>query len=770
MGSQQSFSQRQPAIDVRDCPPPIREAVTQLQAALGQRPRVVQWNRAHVGVAVTLPVGVPTGGPVRDVDIREEEPVVFLFQTVEYPHKAPHVISDRPDFPTACLPHQVALGIGGPAIFCLYRGNLDDWFVEHTLQDFIRRVQGWLTDAACGRLIRPEDRFEPTQIVGERETGIAIYNLEAMARVAEECWNGNGGKAAVSYLPCYWLSSDPRIDQVEGARLAFRLEPRRLSRQEVESPGRRGFLAVLVQPHRKRESGEYFGDLPWKYATLKEFADRLGSPLQRAVSKYLTQCRRRKLPLQTILPIILAVPRPQQLLGYESSIEMLNLALPTSEKWLHRETSLKPETPILWLGNRLPLTTEMARQLSGVPDEMDDPRLFLIGVGALGSKVALHLGRAGITHITTVDKGFLSPHNLVRHALLPDSVGRSKAERLKEEVEAIFRDEIGSLGTEAVTEDVRSAIFGGAQHSVGDYDWVLDCSASSAVVNTLIDRRLAQSPLVMRAEIADEGRLGFLLIEGEDRNPRVDDLQAQLYSLALDDDGVAEWLRRQRSEADEFGSTLEDINIGLGCGSPTMRIADDIISYHAAVAAMSMKHRMAREHTASGIQISRWNETPIPTGRVEFRELGEVLELTPENVPDWCVRMPTRIFRQLQREMSVALPNEAGGILVGYIHYKKRVIYVTHTLPPPPDSVGWPYAFRLGVDDVPEQVRQIRERTGGLIGYVGEWHSHTNGAHQLSRRDLEAAEQVGASVRRVGLPTHIMIVNRSGCYSYLFLS
>lgn len=686
------------------------------------------------------------------------------------PYRAPSVVSDRPDFPTECLPHQVTLGIGGPASFCLYRGNLDDWFVEHTLQDFVRRVQGWLTDAACGRLARPEDRFEPTQIVGVREVGIVIYSLGVVATIAEECWSGNGGKATISYLPCHWLGSDPRIDQAEEARLALRIEPRRLSRQKVESPQREGALAVLVQPRRKQESGESFGDLPWEYAGLRALADRLGLPLQRAVSKYLTQCRRRKLPFQPVLPIILAVPRPQPLLGHETSIEMLNLALPTSEKWLHRETSLKPETPVLWLGNRQPLTTKMARRLSGVPDELGSLRLYLLGAGALGSKVAMHLGRAGITDITIVDNGIFSPHNQVRHALLANSVGHGKAERLKEEAEAIFRDEIGALETEAVTKDARSVIFDDAQCSVDGHDWILDCSASSAVLSTLIDRRLAQSPPVMRAEIADEGKLGFLLIEGEGRNPRVDDLQAYLYDLALDDDGIAGWLQRQSNEADEFGSTLEDITVGLGCSSPTMRIDDGNISYHAAAAVMSMKGRMATEHAASGIQISCWNDAQITRGCVEFHEVGEVLELTPENAQDWNVRMPARISRQLQEELLVALPTEAGGILIGYIHYKQRTIYVTRALPPPLDSQGWPYAFRMGVQDVPEEVRQIRERTGGLIDYVGEWHSHPRGSQQLSRRDLEAAEQVAANLSRVGLPTHIMIVSHNGCYSYIFLS
>jgi integrative and conjugative element protein (TIGR02256 family) len=113
-------------------------------------------------------------------------------------------------------------------------------------------------------------------------------------------------------------------------------------------------------------------------------------------------------------------------------------------------------------------------------------------------------------------------------------------------------------------------------------------------------------------------------------------------------------------------------------------------------------------------------------------------------------------------------PNETGGLLIGRVNRKWKRIYVTRILEAPPDSEGSPYAFKRGIQDVPEYVSNVYERTGGMIGYVGEWHTHPGGGSELSALDQRAVQVIKPYLDEIGIPTHIMIVTRQGIYSHVF--
>jgi proteasome lid subunit RPN8/RPN11 len=759
------FSETLPELNVSHCPRPIQEAVVELEAIF-DRVRVHEW-KPYVVAGVTMSVDTPTQGPVKGVDIRDIEPIAFLFHKTRYPYEAPRVWSDRPDFPTERLPHQSSFTSGQPPLLCLHRGSLDDWFAEHTLYELVVRVQGWLRDAASDRLIRPEDGFEPTLILPEREEGLAVYDPEQMACVVDQQWKYRSNKSGSTHLSCQFLNA---ADKAPSVLVGLTPLPRQAIKQEqveVELRSKNqhsGSLALLVWPQYGRETDEHFGKLPATLDSLFDLAERLDLPLKRAIYQHLNWRQRGTLIPVPFITAVLAIPRPQNMIGSNSSIEFLNFALPTTDERITSTRQLKPDTPVFVLGNRLPINADMASRLSRT-ESGSCSQTLLVGCGALGSKLGLHLARAGLANLTLVDNDTLSPHNLIRHGLLTSGVGKNKAEGLAHEIQAMFRDEASPVHVQTRRQNVIDVLFG-EQQLLQEMDWLLDCTTSSIVLDALLDPRLPQIPPVMRSAIAHDGALGVLLVEGAERNPRVDDLQVCLYDLAIDDDSVAEWLQTHQRLADEAGSALEEITIGLGCSSPTMRMADDTISYHAAAASITVKSVM-NDHTFTGVQISRLNSRGDVLGSVDQVEVGKFEELLPFGNSGWIVRVRGSVRGELIAQMKQALPNEAGGILVGHIHHKRRIIYVTRALPPPPDSEGWPYAFRLGVEDVPKELAEITTRTGGVIHYVGEWHSHPNGSSQLSSQDVDTAGQLTSYLHRAGLPTHIMIVTQAGCFPHI---
>jgi len=79
-------------------------------------------------------------------------------------------------------------------------------------------------------------------------------------------------------------------------------------------------------------------------------------------------------------------------------------------------------------------TEILSRDLSGVAQTLEGARVVCVGVGSLGSTVALQLARSGVGHLTLIDPDHLVSANLGRHVLGADDLGLPKAEALQEKI------------------------------------------------------------------------------------------------------------------------------------------------------------------------------------------------------------------------------------------------------------------------------------------------------------------------------------------------
>lgn len=79
-------------------------------------------------------------------------------------------------------------------------------------------------------------------------------------------------------------------------------------------------------------------------------------------------------------------------------------------------------------------TEILSRDLSGIAQKLEGARVVCVGVGSLGSTVALQLARSGVGHLTLIDPDRLMSANLGRHVLGADDLGLPKAEALQEQI------------------------------------------------------------------------------------------------------------------------------------------------------------------------------------------------------------------------------------------------------------------------------------------------------------------------------------------------
>ncbi|WLW62798.1 ThiF family adenylyltransferase [Achromobacter aegrifaciens] len=79
-------------------------------------------------------------------------------------------------------------------------------------------------------------------------------------------------------------------------------------------------------------------------------------------------------------------------------------------------------------------TEILSRDLSGVSQSLEGARVVCVGVGSLGSTVALQLARSGVGHLTLIDPDYLVSANLGRHVLGADDLGQAKAKALQQRI------------------------------------------------------------------------------------------------------------------------------------------------------------------------------------------------------------------------------------------------------------------------------------------------------------------------------------------------
>jgi Prokaryotic E2 family A/ThiF family/Prokaryotic homologs of the JAB domain len=762
--------------------PAIAHAAETLRAAFpGQQVPILKWNANYVAVPLEVQVNLPSRGPVGGIDIRAQEPVFLLFNRGLYPYVAPSAWSDRLDFPKTKLPHLNPTKPGAPAHFCLHRGSLDAWFAEHDVLDLVQRTRFWLRDAARGRLIPERDAFEPTR---PYETfGEIIFDPESLRSKIAAAWALSGG------APGFLLSAYELLDKDAkaavgitgyGAREIVTLELGTASNllnlaQRInaladdpayEKQFHKWLFGIVAWGRQSSITKEYFGELPDRLGGLLEWVQKLEIPLDEPLTAYLQQ----GFHLLGGVPVTVAIRRPCQLIGGESDLELITFLVLAANEQAPKDGAWNLDAEVLVADHRTPLTPGFARYLSSHVRDFEFGQTLVLGCGALGSKVALHFARSGQTALTLVDPARLSPHNVVRHALGGRRIGMSKSEALKNDVVELYPGEDDSgLGIAANAAGAFDYLFGERRPELEAHAHLIDATASVQVLNMLINAALPSGLSVARIEIGDMGRLGFLSIEGPSRNPRVDDLQVALFDSALDDLDVSRWLVMTREARDhQVGSGLEDIQIGLSCASATMRLADETASFHAAAFASRLRTRLFGPSSRTGGLLYRTTLEDGGAARADERLIAPLTIISARNDQRWEIRFASGLAREMKNALRNSQPKETGGILIGLVHSKRRIIYVTRLLSAPKDSRRSPVCFVRGIRDLPEAVADIESHTGRLLGYVGEWHTHPLGGPDLSPTDISAAVALKKNLDRVPMPTHITVVTPRGIYPHVF--
>lgn len=390
---------------------------------------------------------------------------------------------------------------------------------------------------------------------------------------------------------------------------------------------------------------------------------------------------------------------------------------------------------------------EMARRMSGTTDTSANFTGVLAGVGALGSALADFWMRAGWGRWHFIDPDMLEPHNVVRHLARHEQVGQTKVDAVRTLTDAVYGHPDATLKSHLGRADhtdkpeIRSIL--------ESADLLVDASTTLAVPRewAAIDG-LSRSASVF---LTPSGQGSALLLEDAQRSTRADALEAQYYRALI----------KQTWGADHLAS-VEAIRAGAGCRDRTVVMASDQILLHAALISRRLQNKVRSAEAAIQVWCADREGANVTMHDVPVEAVRS------GRAAGWRIVWDDGFLADVERMRGSKLPSETGGVLFGITDQKARSIHLVLAADEPPGSVASPTGFVRSPHGVESFREHVQLRSGLMVDYVGEWHSHPNGmGARASGDDLALIFSLAQRLNADGLPAVMLIMGDGELGIYL---
>jgi molybdopterin/thiamine biosynthesis adenylyltransferase len=117
--------------------------------------------------------------------------------------------------------------------------------------------------------------------------------------------------------------------------------------------------------------------------------------------------------------------------------------------------------------------------------ELKTKQVAIIGLGSVGSKIAVSLARSGVENFLLVDDDILAPHNLVRNQLDWDDVGLHKVEAVATAIKKVHPGATVSVKCFRIGGQENSSLTSGVLNMIGQRDLIVDVTAHKSTFSLL---------------------------------------------------------------------------------------------------------------------------------------------------------------------------------------------------------------------------------------------------------------------------------------------
>jgi len=385
-------------------------------------------------------------------------------------------------------------------------------------------------------------------------------------------------------------------------------------------------------------------------------------------------------------------------------------------------------------------TPEDIRQYSGISRDDLGPNGIIAGVGALGGMIAKIWGRECWGEWTYIDDDILKPHNITRHITSRNNVGFPKSMV----VDSIVAN-IHELDSHNSTKHLVGSVVSDAPQVVSrveESELLVDTTTTLYVPREISKRD--SFPRTANVFITPSGMSAVLLLEDKERSIRCNSLEAQYYRAILNSGWGARHLTGH----------LGKFWVGAGCREATAAISDELIHLHAAI----LSRQIRKSVSNSSAKICIWEYQDDLSGVTPY-DIA-VFPAKSTVISGWEVSWDDGFLSETKMFRDEALPNETGGVLFGIVDQKAKTITLVKACSAPEKSDSTPTSFKRGEYQSNELLNNSLERTGGVVTYVGEWHSHPRGlSPQQSQADIHQLSFLNTALKEDGLPALMLIVS-----------
>lgn len=360
--------------------------------------------------------------------------------------------------------------------------------------------------------------------------------------------------------------------------------------------------------------------------------------------------------------------------------------------------------------------------------------VVLIGLGALGSKVAELLGQAGVGHFRLCDYDRMSVGNVARHVGGLHEFGAKKidvvAQRLFEinayvEVTVLFKNANSSV-------DVFSDFIDGA-------DVVISTIADEGMESGINQVAVGRQATMVYGRAMRSGSMGrvFVVRPGQDACKTC----LSHYAIEREDSAESEWIAVPEREQDVLLH---------GCGRPVIPGSAVDLSFVASLVARKALDILEGQPVTTNHMV--WSRDAAPDVDARFAEPFKVVgsSFRPWRGCPTCqvpsvneVELPAEVRATIQAEVEASPTAETGGILIGYVNGRKAV--VVKATGPGPKAVRTATRMERDVEFVQAELDRATKELGPKGLYVGEWHSHLESDPHPSGRDVLSLTEIAES-------------------------
>ena len=281
------------------------------------------------------------------------------------------------------------------------------------------------------------------------------------------------------------------------------------------------------------------------------------------------------------------------------------------------------------------------------------------------------------------------------------------------------------------------------ENTFREADLIIDVSTSTNVMRCLC-YDLESNAKRISLFLTPSGVDSVLLCEDNNRKNKLDFLEMSYYRFLIKN---SEQIKNHLTSNDSY------FRYGYSCSDITSEIPQDLISIHSGICSRAIINMINENYEKTFIWRINPENLNIQTFNIPISNVLEYKKL------DWTIFILEDLLKELSEYRKSKLPNETGGILLGYYDLFRNHIYIIDTIFSPKDSIEHPLYFIRGNNKLKEKVKEINNITQ-TVNYIGEWHSHPdNCSSNPSEQDLDSLNFINNYMNVESLPALMLIVS-----------